>query len=241
MSIIHNLFGKNPSDNIIKSLGNVIISGVENDGARLLYNDFLKETLTKRQTFMLINGAISKDEYGLLIDTVRPFMIGRCAYDFSFNDSSDTFDVFSVFDSAEEKAELIILALDSVLKMPDTLKVKAQRFYYYVIDILDEAGKPYKFADILKIDNEYILSILDSLSLDEFEKSRRKRFLSDSSMYSAFIDIETAAIQIEAYGLAKMFSGSDSVKDVLKSGNIILISAFITEDFKKKELFLKYL
>ena len=57
MSIIHNLFGKNPSDNIIKSLGNVIISGVENDGARLLYKDFLKETLTKRQTFMLINGA----------------------------------------------------------------------------------------------------------------------------------------------------------------------------------------
>lgn len=236
MAIINRIFDKTPYDDITKSLGNMIISGAENEGSVKLYYNMLATALREKKTLILANGSLSNDQHGKITSVVKPFMIGRKLYDFNYESYSCAIDVLSAFSTPEAKAEFLVNLISLLSTMSDDLKSKAQRYYLYAMSTLDTLGERYTLKDLLLMDVEFVAEKVRYSSLSELEKRRRMRFLEDASMYSAYLEIETCLVKLETYGLAEMLSGTVKFNDVLNDGNVIMLNGFISDDFQKKQL-----
>jgi len=236
MAILHTIFEKPNTDDLVKSLGNMVVSGVENEGNRKLYFNILSTLITTRKTVILVNGGLSAEQYSGLQRMIRPHMVGRKAYDLSYTSGANSVDILSAFDSLEEKSEFVVTLLALASEMPEVLRNKAQRFYLYAMSTMDSLGRTYKLSDLTAMDVDYVSGLVESSPLPELERNRRIRFLSDSSMYSSFLDIETCMVKLESYKLIDVLSGDEKVSDVLKDGNVVMLNGFISDEFKKKEL-----
>ena len=230
MAIINKIFDKTPYDDITKSLGNMIVSGVENEGSVKLYYNMLATALREKKTLILANGSLSNDQYGKITSVVKPFMVGRKLYDFNYESYSCAVDILSAFSTPEAKAEFLVNLISLLSTMSDDLKSKAQRYYLYAMSTLDTLGESYTLKDLSLMDVEFVAEKVSSSSLPELEKRRRMRFLEDASMYSAYL------VKLETYGLAEMLSGTVKFNDVLSDGNVIMLNGFISDDFQKKQL-----
>jgi len=236
MALLNTLFDKPLSDDLTKSLGNILVSGVENDGNRMLYFNMLSTLIKEKKNLVLVNGDLTGEQHNSLLRLIRPHMIGRKLFDINCGSSADAFDVFSAFENPEDKAEFIVLMLSLISDMPEIIKNKAQRFYLYAISTMEELGRVYKLKDIAMMDVDYVIDLVDSSSVSELEKNRRLRFLTDASMYSSYLDIETCMVKLESYKICELLSGDLHISDVFDGGNVIMLNSFLTDDFKKKEL-----
>lgn len=236
VAIINRIFEKTPDDDVAKSLGNMIISGVENEGSVKLYYNMLATALRERKTLILANGSLSNDHYSKMKSVVMPFMTGRKLYDFNYDGCSCAVDILSAFGTPELKAEFLTNVISLLSKISDELKSKAQRYYLYAMSALDSLGESYTLKDLSLMDVEFVAEKVSMSVLPEPEKRRRMRFLEDASMYSAYLDIETCLVKLETYGLAEMFSGTVKFNDILNDGNVIMLNGFVSDDFEKKQL-----
>ena len=236
MPILNTLFEKPHTDDLVKSLGNMIVSGVENEGNKKLYFNVLSTMIAAKKTVILVNGALSSEQHSGFQRMIRPHMVGRRAYDLSYGVGANSFDVLSAFETAEEKAEFIVALLTLASEMPEVLRNKAQRFYLYAVSTLDALGRTYKLSDLTAMDVDYVSGLVESSTLPELEKNRRTRFLTDSSMYSSYLDIETCMVKLESYKLVELLSGDEKVSEMLSDGNVVMLNGFISDEFKKKEL-----
>lgn len=236
MAILNWIFEKNPAEDVTKSLGNMMISGVENEGSRKLYFNMLMNLLHEKKTLILVNGSLSREQHKDLLKFVRPHMVGRCAYDLNLSGSSDSVDILSAFHTSDQKADYVVSLLSMVSEVPDLLKNKAQRFYLYAISTLDAMGKKYTLKDLSMMDVEYVSDLVTASPLPELEKNRRLRFLGDAGMYSSYLDIESCMVMLESSGLLEVLSGELNIKDMLRNGNVVLLNGLISDDFNKKEL-----
>ena len=73
------------------------------------------------------------------------------------------------------------------------------------------------------------------------EKNRHIRFLEDAGTYAIFLDLESALIQLESSGVLDILSGSLKMKDLLRDGNVVMLSGMLGDDFEKKEMLLNAL
>lgn len=236
MPIINRVFDKTPTDDIIKSLGNMLISGVENEGSKKLYYNMLMTMLNEKKTLVIVNGSLSREQHKTLVKFINPYMVGRKGYDLNIFGESDKVNILSAFHTSEQKADYVVALMSMVSEIPELLKNKAQRFYLYAISTLDAMGKTYTIKDLSMMDVEYVSDLVSSSSLPELEKNRRLRFLGDSSTYSSYLDIESIMVKIESTGLLDILSGDLKLKDMLNDGNVVLLNGMISDDFDKKEL-----
>lgn len=234
MGAISRLFDISDSVNMAKALGNMIISGVDNTGRNMAVNDLLRTGMGAHRTVVMIHDAVTRDQHAHVISTVTPYTSGKTIYDLTLS-SPATLDVLSAFNSAEEKSNYILYLFGMVSDITDMLKTKIYRFYYYLIDTLDNLSKTYTLKDLMKVDIEYVVDLVNASTLDDFEKNRRLRFLNDSSTYSIFLDIESYMTQLETSGICNVWSGSLSMKTVFSNGNFILVCGFASEEPKKRE------
>jgi len=236
MAILNTIFEKPLTDNLVKSLGNMIVSGAENGGSKKLYFNMLSSMLDEKATLILANGTMSNEQYEALVRMIGPRMVGRYLYDFNLSASSDSLDALSAFDSVDEKAELLVNLLTMAGGMPELLKNKAQRLYQYAMDAMDVLGRPYKLCDIAAMDVDAVCALVDETPISDVEKTRRMRFLTDSGTYASYLDIESYLFKLEGCKILGMLSGDTTVSDVLKDGNVVLLGGFLSDDFRKKEL-----
>lgn len=236
MAILNRLFDRSPSEDISASLGNVLISGVENTGSKKLYQNMLMDLLRAKKTVILVNGALSHEDYKKNLKFIQPHMVGRYGYDLNLSEPSDTFDIMSAFQTSEQKADFAITLMSMIADIPDLLKTKAQRFFFYAISALELKGDKCKIKDLSTMDIEYVTDLVSSSSLPELEKKRRIRFLCDATTYSSYLDIESCMVKLESIGLLEMLSGDLSIKEMLRDGNVVMLNGMISDDFKQKEL-----
>jgi len=236
MAIINHIFGKSPSDNIIQSLGNILLSGVENEGSKKLYFNILLNLLRERKTVILVNGTLSAEQHSTFSRFVTTNIAGRSLYDLNLSGRSDSLDILSAFQTSELKAEFIVSMLASNASLSDHLKLTAQRFYLYAISAMEEARKPYRLKDLAMMDPDTVTGMVTSSSISTLEKNRRLRFLGDASTYSTFLDIESLMVKLESSGLLDLFSGDLQVRDMLNDGNVVMLSGMLSDDHAKKEL-----
>lgn len=236
MNIICKLFERPETDNIAKSLGNMMISGAENFGYTSTYHDLLEYQLTKNRTLLIFQDALTAEKYLQTKSLVASF--GKKIFEIGLTTTTEGIDILTSFRSPEEKATFIVTLFGYISDIGESLKNKAYRFYYYAIDTFDCLGKAYKLDDLAKIDIDYVIDAINTSTLDASEKSRRIRFLSDSSTYSAFLDLESYMIQLESSGVCKVLSGEKSCSDAFDGGNVSFIVGYAREDKKKRELLL---
>ena len=236
MAILNRLFDRPSSEDVTKSLGNLLVSGVENEGMKKLYFNMLMDLLHEKKTIILVNGSLSVDEHKSILKFIQPHMVGRCKYDLNLSMSDDSFDIMTAFQTNEQKADFVIDVMSMIADVPDVLKTKAQRFFLYALRASELMGKKCSIKDLAMMDIESVTDLVESSSIPDVEKRRCLRFLSDSSTYSSFLDIESYMIKLESIGLLELFSGDLDIKDMLKDGNVILLNGMISDGFKQKEL-----
>lgn len=241
MPILNTMFEKPHTDDLVKSLGNMIVSGVWDEGSRKLYFNILSTLLAGKKTVILVDGGLSETQHASLHRMIEPHMVGRRLYDFGCFDGASRVDALSAFDSTEEKAEFFEKVLSMSSGMPEMLRNRAERFYRCAMLALDSLGRTYTLDELCGMDVDAVVELVHTAPLPEREKEKSIRFLTDAGMYSAYTDIETCLTKPENSKLFRMFSGDTKVSDILRDGNVILFSAFLSEDFKKNELLLNTL
>ena len=92
--------------------------------------------------------------------------------------------------------------------------------------------------DVLLIDVDEAIELIEDSYLDESEKRRMNRFMTDSSTYSAYLDIENIVFKLEDNGIISLLSGGKTAKDVYKNGNVIFALAQETDSEEKRKIFI---
>lgn len=236
MSAIGRVFELNDSV-ITKALGNMIISGVDNYGRNIALNDLLKIGMTNDRTVVLMQDSVTRDQRAQVLSAVSPYISRKAVYEIGLS-SDATLDILSAFRCAEDKANFVLFLFEMVSDISAVLKSKIHRFYFYLIDTLDNLTKTYTLSDLMKVDIDDVMDLINTSSLDDIEKKRRLRFLGDSSTYSIFLDIESYMTQLETSGICTVYSGSVSMQKMFSSGNFILINGYAGEEMKKREALL---
>ena len=236
MNIICKLFEQAEGDHIAKSLGNMMISGIENAGRIAAYKDLIKLQLNQNRTLIIFQNAITVEKHSQTRALIASF--GKKIYDFSLSATDNKVDILTAFHSSEDKATFIVKLFGYVAEISEALRNKAYRFYYYAIDTFDKLGRSYTLSDLAKIDLEYVIDAVNMSSLDDLEKKRRLRFLSDATTHADFLDLEAYIIQLESFGICRVLSGDEDCREVFSSGNVSIISGYASEDKKKRELLL---
>lgn len=234
MSILHTLFERPLSDDLIKSLGNMIISGAENDGSRLLYFNMLSKMLEKRESIVIVNGSVSDEQHKALKTMISSRMMGRKMFDFRYCAEPQCFDMLSAFENVEKKAEFMEMLISAEAILSETTMAKAQRFFLYVMMAYEADHKTYKLRDIMQMDLDYAIDFIKESHLDDDTKKIICRFLEDSSMSSVYLEIETSVSRLKSYKLLDILSGDESMMDLLSEGNVIMINAFLSDSNEKK-------
>lgn len=236
MNIICKLFDRPETDNIAKSLGNMMISGVSNAGQTVAYKALIARQLYQNRTLLIFQDAVTAEKQSQLKALIAPY--GKSVCEISLSSVDGKVDILTAFCSPEEKATFIVSLLRQISGIDETLRNRAYRLYYYAIDTLDRLGKSYTLSDLAKIDLEYVIDAVNMSSLDPLEKNRRLRFLSDATMYSVFLDLEGSMVRLESSGICKALSGSRSCLDVFSNGNVSIVSGFASEDKGNREILL---
>lgn len=235
MSILKHVFEIRETDDITKRLGNMIVSGTDNEGSKKLYFNMLLNLLRERKTVVLVNGSLSGEKHKTLINYVRPLLAGRVLYDLNLSAGSDTVDILSAFQTSDQKADFIVSLLSQSSDRSDLLKNKARRFFLCAISAMDAMRTPYNLRDLSVLDLESVSALVAASPLPEPVKNRHLRFLEDAGTYSSFLDLESAMIQLESWGLTRVMSGTLSIKKMLSDGNVMMISGLLSDDFRAKE------
>ena len=165
MAILNRIFDRSPSEDVSTTLGNMLISGVENTGSKKLYQNMLMDLLHAKKTVILVNGALSHEDHKKNLKFIQPHMVSRCGYDLNLSETSDTFDIMSAFQTSEQKADFVISLMSMVADIPDLLKARAQRFFLYAISTLDLKGEKCSIKDLASMDIEYVIDLVSSSSL----------------------------------------------------------------------------
>ena len=110
MSIINQLF-ETKEENIIKKLGNILISGVNESKKKLLFFDILKKYIDQNKTILITDGNTSEDEFNKLKYYISNLGKGERLFAFSSDSKENGFDVLSAFDTLEEKTDFITFLL----------------------------------------------------------------------------------------------------------------------------------
>lgn len=241
MAILHTMFQLPHTDDLVKSLGNMLISGAWDAGSRKLYFNILSSLLAGKKTVVLVDGGLSETQHTSLHRMIEPHMTGRRLYDFGFFDGASRVDALSAFDSTEDKAEFFKKVLAMSSGMPEMLRSKAARFYRYAMQALDSLDRSYTLEELCGMDVERVTEFVDAAPMPEETKRKAMRFLSDTGMYSAYMEIETCLCESDNSKLIHMFSGDTTVSDMLREGNVILFSAFTRDEFEENELLLNAL
>ncbi len=237
MNCIYTIFDRPAFDNIADSLGNMIVSGVNNDGRSKALQDLLDIQLRYNRTTVILQDAITSEDHSAFLASVMPAMHGKKIYDVSLSaDADKSINILSAFNDITIKTDFIMSLFSMVAEVPEALKNKIHRLFYYAMDTYDRISRPYKLIDLMHLDLEEVADAVESAGFDEFEKKRRLRFLSDSSTYASFIDIESYMIQLESAGICKTYSGDVNFYDALNSGNMVLVNGYAREDKHKREL-----
>ena len=236
MAILNRMFDRAPGEDVTGSLGNLMVSGVENEGSKRLYFNLLMDLLREGKALILVNGALSAEKHDALLRFIRPHMVGRFAYDLNLSGVSDPVDIFSAFRTSEQKADFVVALLSMVSALPDLLKNKIQRFYLYAITALDAMGRTYTLKDVSMMDIESVSDLISASPLPDLEKNRRLRFLSDTGMYSSYPDIESCMVRLESDGVLDLLSGTLDLREMLREGNVVMLNGMMSDEFRKKEL-----
>lgn len=236
MNQVCKLFEKLETDNLAKSLGNMMISGAENAGRQLTYRDLLRYHLRQNRTLLLFQDAVTAEKHMQTKAMITPF--GRRIHEISLNATEGQVDILTAFRSPAEKATFLVTLFGYVAEISETLRNKAHRVYYYAMDTLDRLGKPYTLDELAKMDLEYIMDAVNMSSLDALEKNRRLRFLNDVTTRSAFFDIESYMINLEGGGVCRVLSGERDCMDVFSKGSVCMILGYASEDKRNRELLL---
>ena len=240
MAIVRGLFEKNTSDDLIKALGNMIISGIEKKSGRLVFYDLLSDHIDRGKMLILSNGFIAKDESTRLIDYSIDRVGASHVLAFCSNGSGESFDALSAFDTREEKADFIEMLFRLVSEIAPELQPRIRRFYSYVMLILESEGS-YTLQDVFSMDVDEASERTDGLAVEASEKRKMKRFMDDESMYSSFMNIENMITKLEDWGIVRFLSGEKKAGDVFQRGNIIIFHGDNTEDEAKRNCFMNSL
>ncbi len=236
---IYKLFERPLTDNLAKSLGNMIVSGVNNAGRSRAIRDLLDSWLTSARTTVVLQDNVTAEEKTQLLTVVGPYMTGKRLFDLKPScDASQGVDILTAFDSAHEKAEFIVSLFEMIGELPESLRNKAYRLFSYAMDTMDMLSMSYKLSDLMRIDNRMVAGYVTSSSLDEAEKNRRLRFLNDGGMHASFMDIEFYMAKLEDSGVVKTYSGDNAFFDVMKDGNLVLFTGLAGEEKRNRELLL---
>ncbi|MCQ2466615.1 MAG: hypothetical protein MJ166_03755 [Clostridia bacterium] len=238
MAILHKLFEQSSSDDLINSVGNLIVSGVENKGSYIIYKDMVAHALSTKKTIILANGAIIDSERETMEAFVKSSLSDRTLFSFGYGDYSDSVDILTAFSNPIEKAEFIIKAASLISGLSEAIKSVGKRFYCYAIEAFDSLGMSYKFNDLLDLNIELVKSKVSLTALSDLEKENRFMFLNDATTYASIAALSTALFPLKFDGLSRMFSGSTSLNSVLGEGNMIMLNATPTEEANKKKTFL---
>ena len=168
MAILNKMFDLSADADLAKSLGNILFSGVENDGSRKLYFNLLSNLLREKKTIVLVNGALSDAQHDTMLRFLSPHLGARKARDFALKGSTDSFNVLSAFSGTNQKAELIVNLLSTVSAMEPAAAMKAKRLYTYAMNALEAAGRSYTLKDLSAADIEYISELVE-----DFRKPKR--------------------------------------------------------------------
>lgn len=238
MNIICKLFDRSETDNIARILGNMMISGVDNFGRKAACNDLIKYNLLRNRTTLIFQGMATADSHSQLKEIITPY--GKKVYDVALAPSyGKEIDILSAFSSVDDKASFIVTLLDYLNTVSDTVKLRAQRFYYYAIEHFDSTSTPYNLERLASLDLDELIELIGASSLSEAEKNKRLRFLNDATTASAFLDIESYMLQLNSFGICRALSGSVSCAEAFSGGNVTIFTGFAGEDAKKRELFIK--
>ncbi len=241
MAIVNHLFERPATEDVTHSLGNMMVSGVENEGSRRLYFNLLLNLLVEKKTIILVNGALSGEQHRTLRDYVRARIPGRSLYDLRLGASSASVDILSAFRTNKEKADFLLELLSQSAELSDSAKLRASRFFLCAMSALDASGKTYRLKDLAGMDVDRVSAEVTASPLPAAEKNRHIRFLEDAGTYAIFLDLESALIQLESSGVLDILSGSLKMKDLLRDGNVVMLSGMLGDDFEKKEMLLNAL
>ena len=147
MAILNRIFERPATEDITNSLGNMLLSGVKNQGSKKLYFNMLMNLLRENKTVVLVNGSMTGEEHTVLQSFVHMHIGGRMLSDFNMTGTSDSVDILSAFQSADQKAEFITLLVSSALPLTDVIKNQAKRMYLCAVTALEALGKKYKIRE----------------------------------------------------------------------------------------------
>ena len=236
MSVINTMF-EIYEDDIIRSLGNTLISGNNDKCKKQLFFDILKKYIDQKKTIIFTDGCVSRGEYDLLNTYIKNLGKGMFLKDFLSDNTGDNFDALSAFETNEDKIEFITFLFKESSEISSELLNKIRRYYGYILRLLSLKDEKINLKDILLIDVDEAVNLIEDSYLEEPEKRRMHRFMTDSSIYCSYLEIEDIVFKLENNGIIKLFSGDMKAKEIYKNGNIILALAQEEESEEKRRIF----
>jgi len=237
MNFINYLFDKSEYEDIANSLGNMILSGVRNEGVDKTEKELVRSILNHNRTLVFFNNCISREGHDELCSFFSAYP-SKKVFDLSLTKKENCLNILEAFDSANDKSNFLMQLITMVSDVSDAIKSKIRRIFYYAMDALDKLGRKYKLNDLTKLDLDYIIEITNEAEIEDLEKRRRLRLLSDATTYSVFFELEDCWDSLNILGFDEAFSGDLSPKEILNHGNIVLINGFAHEEKKSRETYL---
>ena len=236
MNIICKLFERMETDNIAKSLGNMMISGVENAGRITAYRDLIRHQLNRNRTLLIFQDAVTSEKYSQTKALITPF--GKRIYDISLSSTDNKIDILTAFNSSEKKATFVATLLSNTGSISESIRNEAFSFYHYAIESMDSVGERYTLNDLMKIKVEDAINIVTRSLTDEDIKKERLAFLDDVKTYESFRGWWPCRDILRSSGVCRVLSGDKNCAEAFTNGNVTLISGYASEDKKKRELLL---
>lgn len=236
MNIICKLFERPEVDNIAKSLGNMMISGVENTGRNAAYRDLVRHQLYKNRTLLIFQDNVTLEEHSQTKALISPS--GRKIYDISLSSTDTNIDILTAFQSPNDKASFIVMLLLCFGNVGEEDREDASTFYSYLIRALNSLGERYTLESLMKIKVEDAIDIVKRSSMDEDDKEEAIAFLDDGKTYSSFRGWWKCRSMLKTSGICKGLSGDRTCLDVFSKGNVSIISGYTGEDEKTRKALL---
>ena len=236
MAILNSLFDKKESDDLAWSIGNVILSGAENEGGQKLYFNTLREFLLQKKTVILLDGLISREKHLILTKYTSGLVGEGNITDLGYFDASDSVDILSAFEKIDDKANFVADMISDVLEMSETVKKRVYRYFLYAMEALELLGKEYFLRDVLQLDVDAVIDLVHALPLSDADKKRRLLFLEDKGTYLLYLDIGTGVEVIERSGLIPIFSGDTKLSKLLGAGCAVMLKGLVEDAPGEKKL-----
>ena len=237
MNCINYLFDKRETEDISNSLGNMMLSGVQNEGVDTVETALISNILNYNRTLVYVDSCTTHEKTTELSTRLSTSYSHKQIFTFSLSTKKDCLDILETFDSANAKSYFLMEIISLISNISETLKSKMRRIFYYAMDAWDALGRKYKFSDITRLDIDSVIHITNEAPIDDVEKQRRLRMLSDSTSYSIFFELEDCWDTLNIWKLDEAFSGDLNPKEIINAGNIVLVNGFLHEDKKSREIY----